>query len=188
MMRFWVCVWLGLAGLMTGCEPKGTPVDGQTRLPREGAEGEAEAWPGWFPRAVDVRVHPASRYVKEGEALRLEARVELLDQFNEPIKDVGKLAVELRVVGEGGRIVRDAQGRQRGFRWDFDLTTRAKQEAHWDAIARAYVFQLQIDPQDADVTEYRTLLRATFDPSWPGRPTIPTGDREQQAVEIRTDW
>lgn len=175
-------------GLFVGCSPKGTPVDPETRVPVEAGSEDSKAWPKWFPHAVDVRVHPASRYVKERDDLRLEARIELLDQFNEPTKDVGKLTVELRLLGDNGRILRDEQGRQRGFRWEFDLTTKKKQDEHWDPIARAYVLQLQINKEDLDLPKYRTVLRVTFEPAWPGLPTLPQGERAQQPVEIRTDW
>lgn len=171
--------------LAIGCTPKGggSGSSGQTQ-PATGAE--EGGIPKWFPHAVDVRVHPASRYVIEREALRLEARIELLDQFNEPIKDVGRLVVELRLLDANGRIIEDAQGRQRGFRWAFDLTTEQSQRELWDPIARAYVLPLKIS--DEDVPEFRTVLSVTFEPAWPGMPTLPRGDRARKPVEIRTDW
>lgn len=182
---FWVvCVGLSLAA----CAPKGSEVDPNTRVPQAGNGLEEQDWPKWFPCAVDVRVHPASRYVMEREALRLEARVELLDEFNEPTKDVGLMAVELRLLGPNGRIVQDEQGRQRGFRWSFDLTTKAEQQKYWDPIARAYVLPLKIEEPDDDLPNFRTVLSVTFDPAWPDKPTLPTGDRAQKAVEVRTDW
>ena len=172
---------------VAGCAPKGTPVDADDRRVDESAAEQHEVWPVWFPCAVDIRVHPASRYVKEREALRLEARIELLDAFNEPVKDVGKLVVELRLLDSNGQLILDKDGRQRGFRWSFDLTTKAAQEQHWDPIARAYVLPLNIKrSEDADLPEYRTVLTAMFEPAWPGKPMLPEGERK--AVEIRTDW
>lgn len=173
-----------------GCKFKGEADSAEGRPSvRDASQGSSDALPDYFFHATDVRVHPASRYVKEGEGLMLEARIELLDQFNEPIKDVGVMEVELRVLGPGGRIVRDDEGRQRGFRWQFDLSTPANQQQYWDPIARAYVLPLKITEQgDADLPDYRTVLRVTFDPVWPGLATLPTGDQAQQPVEVRTDW
>lgn len=179
---------LALLFLVIGCAPKGTVVDPDTRRAQDPNPENGSDLPAWFPHAVDVRVHPASRYVNERDDLRLEARVELLDQFSEPIKDVGVFVVELRLLDEGGKIIVDDEGRQRGFRWTFDLTTREGQEDLWDPIARAYVLPLKIDPEDADFPEFRTVLRVTFDPAWPDMPTLPTGERARKAVEIRTDW
>ncbi len=179
---------------VAGCAPKGTPVDPDTRAARPGDDNNASALPRWYPHAVDLRVHPASRYVledkfREGEKdLLLEARIELLDEFNEPVKDTGRFVIELRLLNDNGRIVLDAEGRQRGFRWAFDLTSAEAQRDHWDPIARAYVFSLKIDPEEKDLTEFRTVLRVTFDPAWPDMPTLPTGEKARQPVEIRTDW
>lgn len=185
---FWACFFLSVMTLLPGCESKGGQVDpGNRNLIAQDPQA-SEQWPQWFPHAVDVRVHPASRYVKERDALRLEARIELVDQLNEPIKDVGQLMVELRLLDDNGRILRDELGRQRGFRWEFDLTTQGNQAKYWDPIARAYILPLKIDPIDADLPERRTVLRVTFDPAWPDLPRLPTGDRDQKAVEIRTDW
>lgn len=173
---------------LLGCASKGERIDPVSRNPLPGGAQDDEPWPDWFPHAVDVRVHPASRYVIERGELRLEARIELIDQLNEPVKDVGLLVVELRLLGEDGRIIRDGQGRQRGFRWPFDLSLQENQATYWDPIARAYVLPLHIGEADADLPEHRTVLYVTFDPAWPELPTLPAGDREQKAVEIRTDW
>ena len=181
------CLIATLLGVVVGCAPKGTPVDPEDRRVDEDAAAEDKQWPKWFIHATDVRVHPASRYVKEHEALRLEARIELLDAFKEPIKDVGKLVVELRLLDRNGQIVLNEEGRQRGFRWSFDLTTKEAQEKHWDPIARAYSLPLNIKrEEDKDLPQFRTVLTATFEPAWPGQPMLPTGER--QPVEIRTDW
>ena len=177
---------LALLAILVACEPKGKPVNPEDRRIDQQAAEQKEQWPEWFPCAADVRVHPASRYVKEREALRLEARIELLDEFNEPIKDIGKLVVELRLLDRNGELILDEDGRQRGFRWSFDLTTKEEQQKHWDPIARAYVLPLKIGPADTDLPEFRTVLFATFEPAWPDKPMLPQGER--QPVEIRTDW
>lgn len=181
-----LCLIVALLGVVVGCASKGKPVDPDDRRVDEQAAAENEAWPDWFVHATDVRVHPASRYVKERDALRLEARVELLDEFNEPVKDVGMLVIELRLLDRNGQLVLNEDGRQRGFRWSFDLTTKENQAKHWDPIARAYVLPLRIGEADRDLPEFRTVLTATFQPAWPGKPMLPEGERK--AVEIRTDW
>lgn len=179
---------LGAAVLVSaaGCASKGSAVDPDDRRADTSADANEKTWPKWFPCATDVRVHPASRYVKEREELRLEARIELLDDFNEPAKDVGTLVVELRLLDPNGKLILDDEGRQRGFRWSFDLTTKEQQAKHWDPIARAYVLPLKIGPNDTDLPQFRTVLSATFQPAWPNKPMLPEGDREP--VEIRTDW
>lgn len=174
--------------LLGACAPKGTPVDPVDRRAMPDQADASERWPSWYPHAVDVRVHPASRYVKERDDLRLETRVELIDQFGEPIKDVGQFVVELRMLDEDGRIIQDDTGRQRGFRWSFDARTAESQKELWDPIARAYILPLKIDEKDADLPAFRTVLRVTFDPAWPDKPLLPTGDKARQPVEIRTDW
>lgn len=171
---------------LSACAPKGAAVDDDRRVDEQAAAEQDKQIPKWFPCASDVRVHPASRYVKERDELRLEARVELLDQFNEPIKDVGKLVVELRALDRNGQLVFDDAGQQRGFRWSFDLTTKESQGELWDPIARAYVLPLKIGPADTDLPRFRTVLTATFEPAWPNKPMLPEGER--QPVEIRTDW
>lgn len=181
-LSFVVALFVSLAS----CAPKGTTVDPDDRRVDEDAAAQEKRWPKWFVHAMDVRVHPASRYVKERNELRLEARVELLDEFKEPVKDVGKLVVELRLLDRNGQLVIDAAGRQRGFRWSFDLTTKENQEKLWDPIARAYVLPLKIGSADRDLPQYRTVLTATFQPAWPDKPMLPKG--EPKPVEIRTDW
>jgi len=187
-LSYRVCVILVLACTLIGCSKKGGEVNPDNRWIEPDGDNGDDRWPAWYPHAVDVRVHPASRYVMERDELRLEARIELIDQLSEPIKDVGLLTVELRLLDGKGRIVTDELGRQRGFRWEFDLTTQERQAQLWDPIARAYILQLKIDNQDADLPRYRTVLRVTFDPAWPGLPTLPKEKSKRQPVEIRTDW
>lgn len=182
----WFSLVVAILVCVVGCAPKGAEVNPDDRRIDQGAAAHDQQWPTWFPCAVDVRVHPASRYVKERDEFRLEARIELLDEFNEPTKDVGKLTVEIRVLDRNGQLVFDDAGRQRGFRWSFDLTKKEKQAELWDPIARAYVLPLKIGTADADLPQFRVILTATFEPAWPDKPMLPKGEREP--VEIRTDW
>jgi hypothetical protein len=136
---------------------------------------------------VDVRVHPATRYVREAGELRLETRVELLDQFGEPIKDVGTIVVELRTLDEEGRLIVSGPDR-RDYRWTFDISTRDAQLNYWDPIARSYILPLKIDERDQELPEQRTVLLVTFEPAWPGADVVPSNEDRRRPVEIRRDW
>ena len=178
---------------LTACAPKGSPVvDGSRELEAQDPQKEKD-WPAWYPHATDIRVHPASRYIKvkdkeQKDQLQLEARIELLDQFNEPIKDVGLMKIELRMLDANGRIVQDDKGRQRGFRWERELLTAKDQSDYWDPIARAYRFGLIIKPFEQNLLEYQTVLRVTFEPAWPDQPKLPRGDSAQRPLNIRSVW
>jgi len=174
------------AGL-SACAPKGTPVDPVNRKPEPPRLATAAQMPAFFLRAVDLRVHPATRYVREAGELRLEARVELLDQFNEPIKDVGVLSIELRMLNEEGQLVVGDQER-RDYRWTFDISSREAQQGYWDPIARSYILPLKLDERDADLPGQRTVLLVTFQPAWPGSDTVPRNEARRRPVEVRRAW
>ena len=184
-------VWLVALPLLAGlfaCAPKGTPVDPVNRNPEPAPPpATAAQLPAFFLRAVDLRVHPATRYVQERGELRLEARIELLDAFNEPIKDVGVLSIELRTLNEDGQLVVGDQDR-RDYQWNFDITTREAQQGYWDPIARSYILPLKLDARDADLPTRRTVLLVTFQPAWPGSDTVPRNEARPQPVEIPRDW
>lgn len=190
--RVFMILVLLLGTGLSACAPKGTPVDPGTRNPAPpekvpGVEGGADALPGFFLRAVDLRVHPATRYVREAGELRLEARIELLDEFNEPIKDVGVLSIELRTLNEDGQLVVGEPDRQ-DYRWNFDISTRQAQAGYWDPIARSYILPLKLDERDADLPGKRTVLLVTFQPAWPGSDTVPRNQARRRPVEIRRNW
>ena len=182
-----------------GCAaPKGSEVDPDTRRASASQGTDSVKMPTWFPHAVELRVHPASRYVWEDldkdngqKELVLEVRVELIDQFGEPIKDVGRFAVDLRLVDENDQMIRDTKGDPIGYDFsfeEFDVRTEASQRERWDPIARAYILPLKIDPRDADFAKQRTVLWVRFEPAWPGMPLLPTGENARKPVKIRQDW
>lgn len=180
---------MALILLLAGCAPKGTPVnaDDRTPMPAPTPPRRGAQLPDFYLHAVDLRVHPATRYVREAGELRLETRVELLDQFNEPIKDVGELVVELRTLDDDGRLVVEGADR-RDHRWSFDISTREAQLSYWDPIARAYILPLKIDGRDDDLPGKRTVLLVTFQPAWPGADVVPRSEERRKPVEIRRVW
>ncbi|MEM1353386.1 MAG: hypothetical protein AAGH88_00735 [Planctomycetota bacterium] len=176
-----------LAAGLAGCEPKGTQVNPVNRNPDPPASVDAAHLPAFFPHAVDLRVHPATRYVQEAGELRLEARIELLDQFNEPIKDVGVFAIELKTLNEEGLLV-VGEGDRRDYQWNFEISTRQAQADYWDPIARSYILPLQLDERDTDLPGRRTVLLVTFQPAWPGSDVVPRNEARRRPVEIRRRW
>lgn len=194
-MRKRVCciLMMGLAvsaAWLFGCAPKGSAMDPATRTPVQGTPGGTPArdrLPGWFPRAVDLRVHPATRYVQEEDELILEARIELLDQSGEPIKDVGLFVCEVGQVDSNGEIVM-VGGRQRVLHFELDVTTAEHHAEYWDPVARAYVLPLKVDEADADLPTGVTRLWVTFRPAWPGSAELPPSTESRGPVDIRVDW
>ncbi|MFI4860977.1 MAG: hypothetical protein ACIAXF_09885 [Phycisphaerales bacterium JB063] len=180
-------VLLGVA--CVGCAPKGEAIDPNTRLPRPGAgDGPGRAaLPAWFPRAVDVRVHPATRYVVDHDELILEARVELLDQSGEPIKDVGRFVCELGAVGEDGAVA-VVEGRPRVIHFELDVLSAEDHAEYWDPIARSYVLPLRVGEVDADMAGGVSRLWVTFEPAWPGAGVVPDGESDRGPVDVRVDW
>ena len=182
------CLAAGLL-LVAGCAPKGSVVNPETRAPVvESPAAEGTPLPDWFPHAVDLRVHPATRYVVENNnELHLEVRVELLDQFNEPIKDVGWITCELGQVDDQGQVV-TVGGRPRLLRFELEVLTAQDHTESWDPVARAYVLPLKIGALDTDLPAQLTRLWVTFRPAWPGREEIPSGTEGRRPVDIRVDW
>lgn len=179
------------AASLSGCAPKGTSVDAGTRTPIQPGPGtarEAEKLPDWFPRAVNLRVHPATRFVvEERDGLVLEARVELLDQQGEPIKGVGRFVCEFAPVGDGGEVERIG-GDPRLFHFELDVLSAEDHAVYWDPIARAYVLPLKIGQRDPDLPGKVVRLWVWFDPAWPGAEQLPTGTAAREPVEVRVDW
>jgi len=185
--------WRGLGcmalGLLMSCAPKGTHVDPGSRqsVPPPTENTQAAGTPNWFPHAVDLRLHPATRFTQEEGTLRLKARVELLDQMDEPIKDVGRFVCELAQVDEDGNTVVTSGGRRRVLHWEFDVKTLQEHETYWDPVARAYLLPLNIPEEDHDLPHTHTQLLVTFRPAWPGADVLPTGQRGREPIDIRGD-
>ena len=95
----------------------------------------------WTPLPVSVRVYPSTRFVKqEGQPL-LQARIELFDQMGDSVKASGRVRCVL-MAGVG----RLASGEL--YSWDVPLLTLQDHEAHYDPIARGYLFELKLDNFD----------------------------------------
>ncbi|XAL97953.1 hypothetical protein OT109_10110 [Phycisphaeraceae bacterium D3-23] len=171
------------------CAPKGGPIDPDTRTPRTGPGDVPRrmAMPDWFPRAVNVRVHPATRYVVDHDELILEARIELLDQSDEPIKDVGRFICELASVDDNGE-VEVVNGRPRLIHFELDVLTAEDHAEYWDPIARAYVLPLEVGPTDIEMAGGLSRLWVTFEPAWPGAGVVPSGEADRGPVDVRVDW
>jgi hypothetical protein len=108
-----------------------------------------------------VRIHPTFTQVKDwtgdGKLDGIEVVVELLDDFDEPVRAPGKMTFELfrYLRGEpnpaGDRLVNP---------WVGSLLTREEQAAHWSPALRAYTFQLAY-PQVSQGQYY--VLSVTFE-------------------------
>ena len=185
----WVVVVLLLALCLVGvaCAPKGGVIDAQSRTPVGRGDDGVAAMPVWFPRAVDVRVHPATRYVVDRGELILEARIELLDQAGEPIKGVGQFICEIGAVDAAGEI-ETVNGRLRLIHFDLDVMTPEEHAEYWDPVARAYVLPLKVGAADADLAGGLTRMWVSFRPAWPGSSVIPEGEGRRDSVDVRVDW
>ncbi|MEM9415888.1 MAG: hypothetical protein AAGA29_10490 [Planctomycetota bacterium] len=185
----WMAAALCAASLF-GCAPKGSAIDSGTRTPVQpgpGATPADAALPAWFPRAVNVRVHPATRYVVDRDELILEARIELLDQQGEPIKDVGRFICELGAIDDSGEI-EVANGRPRLIRFDLDVLSAEDHAEYWDPVARAYVLPLQVGEVDPGMAGGMSRLWVRFQPAWPGAGIVPASEADRGPVDVRVDW
>lgn len=188
-MRVVVMLTIGcVLSITLGCAPKGTAINPDTRTPVANDPAPAQSdLPEWFPRAVDLEVHPATRYVREADTIRLEARIELIDQFGEPIKDIGTLRFELGEVDEEGNLI-EVDGQPRRLRWTEELLTEEDQRKRWDPVSRCYLVPLNLDEADFDLPAGQTRLWVTFRPAWPGSAELPTNAADREPVEVRVDW
>lgn len=157
--------WVVIAVLLCGCQWKGGPQDSAGKA----GNGEQPEPVIWRPEPVTMRVFPSTRFVKDGEQVALEARIELLDEMNDSIKWAGQFRLELY---ETGRASGPALG-QRLYGWNADVITIEHQRQHYDPITRTYLFRLKLDDPAAPLHE--TVLRVAM--------TRPNGTRlETQAV------
>lgn len=132
-----------LAGL-SGCQWKGGPGSAQT---------QPAAPEIWRPEPVTMRVFPSSRFVKEGEQVSLEARIELLDAMGDSIKWAGMFRFELYASGTASG---PALG-QRLYSWNASVLSLDDQKQFYDPITRTYLFRLRLD--DAVTPQQETVLR-----------------------------
>ncbi len=114
---------------------------------------------GWQATPAKIRVYPSTRFVRDGDAIVLEARVELLDEMGDSSKGVGRFNFELfpppraRLDPVGTRL----------YAWTVELLTLEDQRGAYDPIARAYLFRLKVD--GSGVAGKDTVLHVTFVPA-----------------------
>lgn len=92
---------------------------------------------------ASLRVHPTFTQIKDwtgdGHVDGIEAVVEVLDQFGEPIRGWGTLLFEL---SDYRRATEQFTGRRVQGPWKGELLTPEQQAERWSPALRAYTFQL----------------------------------------------
>jgi hypothetical protein len=111
---------------------------------------------------VKMRLHPLSRIVPptNGAEPVVEARIELMDQFDDICKGAGVVHCELFVYDT---LRTDHHGERIGA-WNFDLSKPAANKQHWDGITRTYLLKLSM-PQGSSIAlkkQTKFVLAATW--------------------------
>ncbi len=101
-----------------------------------------------------MRIYPSTRF-KSGQRV-MEAQVEFFDQMGDSIKAVGRFRLELFAAGPAG----PRAPRRLLYTWDVAIITLADQKRYYNAITRAYLFQLKVDHLPKNLR--RTILQAVF--------------------------
>jgi hypothetical protein len=142
--------WIVVACLMVGVQGCGTPTGG-------GGGGRAAGLDeAWVPRVESIRIHPATRYRWHAGRPVLEARVELRDAMEDPMKASALYAFEL------GLAMSEAAGaRETLYRWDQRVVTEQDHGERYDAVTRSYVFPLTLESFEA--ARRATRLTAVVD-------------------------
>lgn len=113
----------------------------------------------WRPIPIEMRIYPSTRFVRRGDQITLESRIELIDQMGDPTKGAGRVRFELYANRHS-----KASGRgERLYVWEVALLTLAQQRKFFDPITRGYLFPLKLD--DPGIADRATLLRVVFTPS-----------------------
>jgi hypothetical protein len=110
----------------------------------------------WRSVPTSIRISSSSRFVRRDKGLLLEARVEAADEMGDTTKATGTLQFEVVRVKSGGS---KSLG-ERLYQWEVKLLNIDDQRGHYDAVLRAYLFELSVDDMPANVK--RVLLRATL--------------------------
>jgi hypothetical protein len=118
---------------------------------------------------VKMRLHPLSRIVTPPAPAEpiAEARIELMDQFDDICKGAGAVYCELFVYSGFGQ---NHRGERIGV-WNFDLNKPEANKQHWDGITRTYLLKLPL-PTGSSVAlkkQAKVVLAATW--------TLPNGNR-----------
>ena len=144
MNRSGLLLWGIVALAMGACQFKGA-----------GSAAPDTARDYWQPRAVAMRIYPATRFIQEQGDTLLNAQVELRDEMGDSIKAAGRVRFDLFASDEAGQNL----GR-RLYHWEVALRTLEQQRTHFDAVTRTYQFRLSLDNHAA--TKRPTVLRAVF--------------------------
>jgi len=151
---FWLIAIVPWA-LCAGCEPT----------------VKIKADPSFGP--THVRIHPTFTQVKDwtgdGKLDGIEVVVELLDDFDEPVRAPGTMRFELFRYEKGEP---NPAGERLVNPWIGSLVTREEQAEHWSPALRAYTFQLSFPKISAGQTY---VLSVTFESA--GGTTRPGGGR-----------
>jgi|GEM_PF-1220847 len=139
---------IAVLSCVAGCTFKGNAVD-----PSGSMTSTASGEPVWQLQAVTMRVYPSSRFrIDSGQAI-LDARIELRDGMEDPVKSVGKFQFNLY---EGGKPNQPSTDKKL-YAWQVPLLTLTDQRRHWDAITRTYTFRLKLDAP-IDPEHYTSLV------------------------------
>ena len=109
----------------------------------------ADTWPYW---PLDLRFHPLTRLAQLDEERLIEARLEFLDEDGWSTRTWGQLRIDLHVEGESGRNLPS-------MTWSIDLENRDRNQLHFDAVTRTYLFRLDLTEEGLPT---RPELRAYF--------------------------
>jgi len=114
----------------------------------------------WQPQPVRIRVYPTSRFAtyRDGKAVVLDARIELLDEMDDSIKAAGEFHFELLDELDKGRTALA----RRLYSWDVPMFTLEEQRQHYDKVTRAYLFRLKMDEPFFPAKD--TTLKAVYIP------------------------
>jgi len=133
-----VCLCLALSA---GCVSKGRLGGAMPNGPR--------ASDAWWPRPVAVQVFPSTRFVREGQDIILEARVQLTDELGDSIKAPCEFYFDLFAgpVGESAP--------RRLYSWQINVWTIEDQVEFFDPVTRAYLFRLRV----TDISQVRDVAQ-----------------------------
>ncbi|MAE67947.1 MAG: hypothetical protein CMJ18_27145 [Phycisphaeraceae bacterium] len=132
-----------LLAVASGCQFKG----------RSGAGAKASA-DTWRITPVRLRVYPTTRFDDAESERVLIARLELLDEMDDPLKCVGSFHLELHAGVDVHR--------RRLAAWHVPVLSMQQQRRYYDSISRTYRLPLQI--VESPPPKRKLLLRARFTP------------------------
>ena len=131
--RWGTCIIVAVSMLLSGCAFKGL-------LPQDNKIENKDA--PWQAKAVDMRLQPSTRYLDEIGHTIIDVRVELIDEMDDPIKESGEYRFELSTMPRSTEV---AAGRLL-YAWSLiPVVTIEQHQLHYDPIARAYRFKLELD-------------------------------------------